>query len=72
MDTHAKIKERIDTMLPYLNERQTRLYLSNEALSYGWGGISLISNLSGGVSKMPLFFKTISFNNFIQFNFFSK
>jgi hypothetical protein len=52
MDTHAKIKERIDTMLPYLNERQTRLYLSNEALSYGWGGISLISNLSGKSPKI--------------------
>jgi len=46
MDTNIAIKRRIDTILPYLNEKQTRLYLSNEALSYGWGGITLISKLS--------------------------
>ena len=51
MDTNIIIKQRIDTMLPYLNEKQTRLYLANEALSHGWGGITLISNLSGKSTK---------------------
>ena len=52
MDTNNKIKQRIDAILPYINERQTRLYLASEALSYGWGGITLISNLSGKSSKV--------------------
>jgi hypothetical protein len=34
-------------MMPLLDERQRRLYLANEALSYGRGGISLVSRLSG-------------------------
>jgi hypothetical protein len=39
-------------MLPYLNEKQSRLYLANEALSHGWGGITLISKLSGKSQKI--------------------
>ena len=34
-------------MLPLLDERQRRLYLANEAVSYGRGGISLVSRISG-------------------------
>ena len=34
-------------MLPLLDERQKRLFLANEALSYGHGGISHISRISG-------------------------
>jgi len=52
MDTNNIIKQRIDTMLPYLNEKQSRLYLANEAISYGWGGITLISKLSGKNQKI--------------------
>jgi len=52
MDTPAIIKQRIETILPYLNERQSRLYLANEALSYGWGGITLTSKLSGKSPKI--------------------
>jgi hypothetical protein len=52
MDTNKQIKQRIDTILPYLNEKQSRLYLANEALSYGWGGISLLSKLSGKSQKV--------------------
>jgi hypothetical protein len=52
MDTNNIIKQRIDTILPYLNEKQSRLYLANEALSYGWGGITLISKLSGKTQKI--------------------
>ena len=34
-------------MLPILNERQKRLYLANEAISYGRGGISFVGRVSG-------------------------
>ena len=33
-------------MLPLLDERQRRLFLANEAISYGNGGISLVSRIS--------------------------
>ena len=46
MEDREKLKKKIDTMLPVLNERQRRLYLAAEADSLGWGGISLISKLS--------------------------
>lgn len=46
MEDREKLKKKIDTMLPILNERQRRLYLAAEADSLGWGGISLISKLS--------------------------
>ncbi|MDR0453336.1 MAG: hypothetical protein LBH05_00835 [Deferribacteraceae bacterium] len=41
------IEERIYRMIPLLDERQRRLYLANEAISCGRGGISLISRISG-------------------------
>jgi hypothetical protein len=34
-------------MMPVLDERQKRLYLANEAISYGRGGVSLVSRISG-------------------------
>jgi len=34
-------------MLPLLDERQKRLYLANEAMSFGRGGVSLVSRISG-------------------------
>ena len=34
-------------MLPLLDERQKRLFLANEAISYGRGGISMVSRISG-------------------------
>jgi len=43
----ALVNERIHRMLPLLDERQKRLYLANEALSYGRGGISYVSRVSG-------------------------
>jgi len=42
-----KIKERIASIIPLLNEKQIRLYLAAEAKSYGWGGKSKIAELSG-------------------------
>ncbi|GHT05803.1 hypothetical protein AGMMS49525_13480 [Bacteroidia bacterium] len=41
------IKKRIATVLPMLNERQSRLYLASEAQSIGWGGQTKIASLSG-------------------------
>jgi hypothetical protein len=41
------MEERIQRMLPLLNERQKRLYLANEAKAYGYGGISAMSRISG-------------------------
>ena len=41
------MENRIRTMLPLLNERQKRIYLAAEAKSYGWGGISRVSEISG-------------------------
>ena len=34
-------------MMPLLDERQKRLYIANEAVSYGRGGISYLSRISG-------------------------
>jgi hypothetical protein len=41
------MKKRIQRMMPLLDERQKRLYLANKAISYGRGGISLVSRISG-------------------------
>jgi hypothetical protein len=41
------MEKRIKRMLPILDERQKRLFLANEAISHGYGGISLISCISG-------------------------
>jgi len=52
MDANA-LKMRIETVLPTLNEYQRRRYLSAEAKSFGRGGITLVSRLSG-VSRQTL------------------
>ena len=41
------MEERIKRMLSVLDERQKRLFLANEAISYGRGGISITSRISG-------------------------
>jgi len=46
METDILIKERIEAILPILDERQRRIYLAAEAKSIGWGGKSKIANLS--------------------------
>ena len=46
MEKDTVIKERIATILPLLNERQSRIYLAAEAKSIGWGGKSKIAQLS--------------------------
>jgi hypothetical protein len=47
------LKTRIDLMLPTLNEYHRRRFLSAEAKAIGYGGISLVSRLSG-VSRQTL------------------
>jgi hypothetical protein len=47
------LKKRIENVLPTLNEYQRRRYLSAEAKSIGYGGISIVSRLSG-VSRQTL------------------
>jgi hypothetical protein len=41
------MEERIAAMLPILNEKQRRMYLACEAKSYGRGGLSQVSRVSG-------------------------
>jgi hypothetical protein len=41
------MEERIERMRGLLDEKQWRLYLANEALSAGYGGISEVSRISG-------------------------
>jgi len=41
------MQERIEMMLPYLNEMQKRLFLASEALAYGRGGIAEAIRISG-------------------------
>ena len=41
------MEERIQMMLPQLNEIQRRLYLASEAISYGRGGIAKVIELTG-------------------------
>jgi hypothetical protein len=53
---HTEVKAlemRIKTVLPTMTEYQRRIYLSAEAKSIGYGGISLVSRLSG-VSRQTL------------------
>jgi hypothetical protein len=39
--------EKVLSMLPYLDERQRRMYLATEAVSLGYGGIKALSRLTG-------------------------
>jgi DNA-directed RNA polymerase specialized sigma24 family protein len=53
-ETSEAAKQRIKAMLPVLNERQRRLFLASEAKAFGFGGISEISRISGGVSRVTI------------------
>ncbi len=43
----AAVKARFDRLAPYLDERARRLFVANEALSAGWGGIAAVSEATG-------------------------
>lgn len=47
------LEVRIKTMLPMLNEYQRRMYLATEAKAIGYGGVSLVSRISG-ISRQTL------------------
>ncbi|MBR8828831.1 MAG: ISAzo13 family transposase [Gomphosphaeria aponina SAG 52.96 = DSM 107014] len=47
MDNDSKLAEKLNSILPYLNERQKRLLLAAEARSWGYGGVSRVSRISG-------------------------
>ena len=48
MDDEAKrIRLKLSGVLPHLNEKQRRLLVAAEAMSYGYGGIKLLSKISG-------------------------
>ena len=41
------MQERINQMIPILDEHQKRLFLASEAMAYGHGGISMAHTISG-------------------------
>jgi transposase len=41
------IRRRFDTLGPYLDERQRRVFATSEALAAGWGGIAAVSRITG-------------------------
>lgn len=46
MDSHV-LKTKLDRLKPHLNERQWRLLLAAEAESLGYGGVTVVADLSG-------------------------
>ena len=53
MQSQQLLKEKYARLLPFLNERETRLVLASDAVSMGRGGLSLVSALTG-VSRVTL------------------
>src|SRR6266851_1024495 len=47
MRREEEIKQRYERLTGELTERTRRLYAANEALSLGWGGISVVSRATG-------------------------
>src|SRR5438128_11166146 len=47
MSTEEEIKQRYERIAGELTERTRRLFAANEALSLGWGGISVVSRATG-------------------------
>jgi len=74
METDEIIKARIEAVLPMLNERQARIYLSAEAQSIGWGGKSKIAQLSSvtrrtiAKGETESLLKDVSFSLFCTIN----
>lgn len=63
METDNIIKKRIETVLPFLNERQRRIYLAAEAESVGWGGKSKIAKLASVTRRTVARGMSTSFDN---------
>jgi len=47
MIDEKSITTRFKTIEPYLDERMRRLFAANEALSIGYGGVSILSRITG-------------------------
>ena len=47
MINEAAIRRRFETLGPYLDERQRRVYATSEALAAGWGGMPRCLELPG-------------------------
>ena len=47
MDTDPRLAEKYTSLLPYLNERQRRLYLAVEARAFGHGGVVHVARATG-------------------------
>ena len=45
--THGKLKEKLSILLPSLNEKQERLLVDAEAIALGYGGIKILSDITG-------------------------
>ena len=53
MQTDVLLKEKYDSLLPFLGEKETRLVLAADAKSMGRGGLSKVSKLTG-ISRVTL------------------
>ncbi len=53
MQNENLLREKYSMLLPHLNEKEKRLVLSSDALSFGRGGLSLVAKTSG-VSRVTL------------------
>ena len=53
MDMEEIIHEKFVKLQPFLNEKQLRLYAASEAVSIGYGGISIVSR-STGISRRAI------------------
>ena len=47
MINETAIRRRFETLSPYLDERQRRVFATGEALAAGWGGIAAVSRITG-------------------------
>jgi transposase len=45
--SHLQIQTRVELVSPLLDEKQLRLYVAAEAISYGFGGVSHLSKIAG-------------------------
>ncbi len=53
MEDDSKLQKKYNAIIPHLNEKQKRIFLSAESDYYGYGGISKVSKLSG-VSRVTI------------------
>ncbi len=47
IDKNRTLKKKIKDVLPFLNEKQRRIFAAAEASAYGRGGIKIVSEISG-------------------------